>query len=896
MKNTDKLWYGFAKGKTDGDRTMKNLLGGKGSNLAEMCNLDVPVPPGFTLPTNLCLQYFEDGNKLSDAVLTAIDEGVAYTESALEGPKFGTGDKPLLFSVRSGARVSMPGMMDTVLNLGLNDDTVEALAKWAGNRRFALDSYRRLIQMFGDVVKGVSRESLDKPLEAKKEEKGVEFDNQLTDTDLEAVIKDLKAVYRKSTGEDFPQNPIEQLRSAVEAVFSSWNVKRAIDYRNINKIGHNWGTAANVQAMVFGNFGDTSGTGVAFTRNPSTGENKVMGEWLPNAQGEDVVAGIRTPGPIWEADAAESAVGSLEKGMPVMFKELMQVMGDLEKHYKDMQDIEFTIQEGKLYLLQTRSGKRTAPSALKLALDMVEEGLIDERTAVTRVEPEQIDQLMHPQIDPNAERTLITKGLPASPGAASGQIVLDSDEAEKWNNEGKKVILVRKETSPEDIHGMHAAQGILTATGGMTSHAAVVARGMGRTCIAGCASLDINEDAGTVAIKMASGDIKTYKIGDEITLDGTVGEVLDGIVPTVKADLSGDFGKFMAWADKARKLGVRTNSDTPEDSALAVELGAEGIGLCRTEHMFFAPERILAMREMIIATDLEAREKALVKLEPMQRADFVGIFTAMNDKPVTIRLLDPPLHEFLPHTDEGVADLAKVLGVKPEVIAKKAELLHEFNPMLGHRGTRLGITYPEVYAMQARAILLAACDAAKAGIKVYPEIMIPLVMIPEELKRTRAQIMKISEEIFEKEGIKVDFMVGTMIELPRAALTADEIADHADFFSFGTNDLTQTTMGLSRDDSGRFLPTYVQGGIMPADPFASIDVTGVGKLVEMGTKLGRSKKEKLKVGVCGEHGGDPDSIHFFSKVGLDYVSCSPYRVPVARLAAAQAAIMAEDAQ
>jgi pyruvate,orthophosphate dikinase len=888
-----KKWYAFAKGKADGDRSMRELLGGKGANLAEMCNLGVPVPPGFTLPTSLCVEYFKGPKTgLEQHVLDAIDEGIAFVEKKLDGPRFGNPGKPLLFSVRSGARESMPGMMDTVLNIGLTTETVEGLAKWTGNRRFALDSYRRLIQMYGDVVMGVDAEALHAPLEAAKKKKGVRFDAELDEDDLAALIEELLIVYEKLAGEPFPQDPKTQLQKAVQAVFGSWAGKRAQTYRQLNGIPDEWGTAANVQAMVFGNFGDTSATGVAFTRDPSTGENKIMGEWLPNAQGEDVVAGIRTPGTLWEADVDDSNrdVGSLEKKSPA-FGELVNVMHRLEKHYRDMQDVEFTIQEGRLFLLQTRAGKRTAMAALRCAVEMVDEGLIDKRTAVMRVSPEQIDQLMHPQIDPKAERTVLAKGLPASPGAASGAIVLDSDEAEKLAKDGKKVILVRKETSPEDIHGMHAAQGILTATGGMTSHAAVVARGMGRTCVAGCSALGIDEAAGTVTVATAKTET-VLRVGDEITLDGTKGEVLLGTVPTVEADLGGTFGHFMGWADAARKIRVRTNADTPEDAAIAVKLGAEGIGLTRTEHMFFAPERIRAMREMILATNVEARRAALAKLEPMQRQDFYGIFKAMTHKPVTIRLLDPPLHEFLPHDDDEIRAIADALGVSEEDLRRKNAALQEFNPMLGHRGCRLGLTYPEIYEMQVRAILSAACDAREEGVAVLPEIMIPLVMDPKELETLRAMVFRVAEELFVEQERKVKFMVGTMIELPRAALLADAIAEHADFFSFGTNDLTQTAMGLSRDDAGRFLPAYVDQGIFPADPFASLDQTGVGKLVEMGKTLGRKTKPELKVGICGEHGGDPASIEFCFAAGLDYVSCSPYRVPIARVAAAQAAIRA----
>jgi len=885
-----KTWYGFAKGKTDGDQTMRNLLGGKGANLAEMCTLGIPVPPGFTLPTSLCVEYTQSGaSTLSADVRQAIAEGIGFIEENIPGTKLGDKNKPLLVSVRSGARVSMPGMMDTVLNVGLTKETVEALAETTGNRRFVLDSYRRLIQMYGDVVKGVDRELLEEPLEMLKKAEGVTIDSELSVDALERLVEKLSAVYKQETGDDFPQDPKAQIEEAVAAVFQSWGGKRAISYRAINHISDDWGTAANVQAMVFGNFSATSATGVAFTRDPSTGENCVMGEWLPNAQGEDVVAGIRTPGPLDEKDAADSDVGSLEAKMPAANKELREVMAVLEKHYKDMQDIEFTVQEDQLYLLQTRNGKRTAKAALQIALDMVDEGLIDTRTAVSRVTPEQIDQLMHPQIDPAAEKDFLAKGLPASPGAASGLVVLDADTAEAQAKEGQSVILVRKETSPEDIHGMHAAKGILTQTGGMTSHAAVVARGMGRTCVAGCAALSIDEAAGTVTIRGESGE-RTIKAGDQITLDGSAGEVYLGEVSTIESDLGGDFAKFLCWADEIREVKVRANADSPEDAQNAINLGAEGIGLCRTEHMFFGPDRIGAVREMILADDVPARERALVKLEPMQRSDFEGIFKVMAGKPVTIRLLDPPLHEFLPHDEADLQELARILGTDLVTLKRKNESLHEFNPMLGHRGCRLGLTYPEIYSMQARAIVDAACAVMDADIEVLPEIMIPLVMHPDELKRLRAQVQEIIDAKAATREVMPNILIGTMIELPRAALVADQVAEYADFFSFGTNDLTQTTLGLSRDDSGKFLPFYVEEGFWAADPFASLDQSGVGVLVELGTRLGRKAKPGLKVGVCGEHGGDPASIEFFVNNGLDYVSCSPFRVPIARLAAAHAAL------
>ncbi len=886
-----KTWYAFAKGKADGNRDLRDLLGGKGANLAEMCSLGIPVPPGFTLPTTLCVEYFRraDGQLTRD-VLDAIRAGIGHIEKALQGPRFGDPTKPLLVSVRSGARASMPGMMDTVLNVGLTQKTLDAIAASTKNRRFALDSYRRLIQMYGDIVKGVDKEALHAPLHAYKKEKGLRFDHELKSEDLEKLVVQILATYEKHVGEAFPQDPWQQLHEAVRAVFASWAGKRARTYRHLHGIPDDWGTAANVQAMVFGNFGDTSGTGVAFTRDPSTGLKRVMGEWLPNAQGEDVVAGVRTPGPLMDGAAQGAQVPSLERAMPKAHRELLAIMDRLEHHYKDVQDVEFTVQESVLFLLQCRNAKRTAQAALRAAMDMVEERLIDEKTAVLRVSPAQIDQLMHPQIDPKAKKNVLAKGLPASPGAAGGAIVLSPDDAEARAKQGEKVILVRKETSPEDIHGMHAAQGILTATGGMTSHAAVVARGMGRTCVAGCAALSIDEAKGVITFTGPQGD-RSLKVGDALTLDGTSGEVIEGLVPTIKVELTGEFGRFMAWADAARKLKVRANADTPEDARVAVELGAEGIGLCRTEHMFFAPERIMAVREMILARDEKGRRAALAKIEPMQRQDFVGIFKAMAGKPVTVRLLDPPLHEFLPHDESDILAIAKSTGVAPDEIRRQNQMLHELNPMLGHRGCRLGITYPEIYEMQARAILTAACEVAAAGVSVLPEIMIPLVMVPEELKRLRELCLRVGEEAFGRAGRRVAFTVGTMIELPRACVVAGDIAVHADFFSYGTNDLTQTTLGLSRDDAGRFLPVYVEQGVLPADPFATLDENGVGRLVAMGTELGRAQKPGLKVGVCGEHGGDPDSIFFFAKVGLDYVSCSPYRVPVARLAAAHAALL-----
>ncbi len=885
-----RVWYAFAKGYTDGNRSLRDLLGGKGANLAEMCNLGIPVPPGFTLPTTVCTAYYEDGQKLSSLIVRALDQGIRHIEKALEGPKFGDPERPLLVAVRSGARTSMPGMMDTVLNIGLTKTTVEGLAKWSGNRRFALDSYRRLIQMYGDVVCGVHRSILEAPLVARKAEKGYTQDTDLDEADLDIIIGKMLAIFEKEHGAPFPQDPILQLRGAVEAVFGSWQTKRAITYRRINNIPDEWGTAANVQAMVFGNTGAGSGTGVAFSRNPSTGEKEVLGEWLPNAQGEDVVAGIRTPGLLHARDGkGTGGIEPLENAIPTAYKELMTVLKRLERHYTDIQDVEFTIQDGSLFLLQTRNAKRTAQAALHSAVAMVGEFLINEETALGRVSADQINQLMHPQLDPEANKTELAKGLPASPGAASGRIALTPDRAEEWAKDGP-VILVRAETSPEDIHGMHAAQGILTATGGMTSHAAVVARGMGRPCVAGCEALLIDDEQGKVTILRSAEDNIILSEGDAITIDGALGTVYEGTVPTVKANLGDDFDTVMQWADNIRQIKVRANADTPEDARIAVDLGAEGIGLCRTEHMFFAPDRISAMREMILADDKESRVAALKKLGPMQREDFEGIFKAMGERPVTIRLLDPPLHEFLPQTDEDVEALAKESGISPDQLRLKAASLHELNPMLGHRGCRLSLAYPEIVDMQARAILEAAVTVAKSGLAVNPEIMVPLVMEPLELKTLRNQIEGLAKEVFEEMRACVSYTVGTMIELPRACLLADEIAEHAQFFSFGTNDLTQTTMGVSRDDAGRFLSEYVDRKIVSHDPFASLDQSGVGKLVKMATKLGRNTTRDLKVGVCGEHGGDPASIEFFANTGLDYVSCSPYRLPVARLAAAQAAI------
>ena len=868
-----KYVYFFGNGKSEGDGKDKNLLGGKGAGLAEMTNLGIPVPPGFTITTEACIEY-QKGLRYPEGMWEQTLEALEKLELAV-GKKFGNTENPLLVSVRSGARVSMPGMMDTVLNLGLNDETVKGLAKASGNERFAYDSYRRFIQMFGDVVLGVEHHKFENILKNLKKEKGVESDTELDASSLIRLVKDYKAIVEEETGEPFPQDTIEQLKLAINAVFNSWDNQRAKTYRKINKIPDDWGTAVNIVAMVFGNMGNDCGTGVAFTRNPSTGEKEFFGEFLINAQGEDVVAGIRTPEPI----------ARLKDEMPEVFAQLEDVYRKLESHYKDMQDIEFTVENRKLYMLQTRSGKRTARAAVQIAYDMFKEGLIDKKTAVLRVQPEQVDQLLHPMIDPKEKYDAIAKGLPASPGAAVGKVVFTADDAEKMAAKGEKVILVRNETSPEDIGGMHASAGILTATGGMTSHAAVVARGMGKCCVAGCGALKIDEKGKTISVKN-----HIIKEHDYITINGSTGEVILGKVTLVDPELSGEFAEILKWADEFRTLGVRTNADTPNDSAIAREFGAEGIGLCRTEHMFFEGNRIDAVREMILAENEDGRRKALEKIKPYQKEDFIGIFKAMDGLPVTIRLLDPPLHEFIPHTDEDIQKVADASGASFHDLKKKAEELKEFNPMLGHRGCRLGITYPEIYEIQVYAIMEAACEVQKAGGKVFPEIMIPLVGHVKELSILKEMVDAVAKEVTEKYGENVKYMVGTMIELPRAALTADEIAEYAEFFSFGTNDLTQTTLGLSRDDAGKFLPYYVDKGIYKEDPFVSLDTTGVGQLVEMGVIKGRKTRSNLKTGICGEHGGDPASIFFCQKIGLNYVSCSPYRVPVARLAAAHAAL------
>lgn len=886
MAKGNKYVYKFGGGKSDGKAQMKNLLGGKGANLAEMSTLGIPVPAGFTITAEMCTVYYKMNRKYPKELDVQIKTGIGHVEKVM-GAKFGDDKNPLLVSVRSGARISMPGMMDTVLNLGLNDKTAVGLAKQSGNERFAWDAYRRFVQMYGDVVMGLKPQSktdidpFEEIMDEVKKEKGVKLDVELKTKDLKELVRRFKAVIKKRKGVAFPEEPWKQLWGAIEAVFGSWMGDRAIKYRQINKIPHEWGTAVNVQAMVYGNMGDDSGTGVAFTRNPATGERKFYGEYLINAQGEDVVAGTRTPQPINASTKSGKDQKTLEEVMPKPYKTLEAIYKKLEKHYKEMQDIEFTIQKGKLWMLQTRTGKRTAAATLKIACDMVVEKLIDEKTALLRIAPEQLDQLLHPMFDPKAKKEVIAKGLPASPGAATGQAVFHADEAEAWAKDGKKVILIRIETSPEDIGGMDAAQGILTARGGMTSHAAVVARGMGKCCVAGCGAINISyknkqfEVGGTV-----------IKEGDWISLDGSSGQVMKGQVPTIKPELSGDFGKIMGWADKYRTLQVRTNADTPKDSQVARDFGAEGIGLCRTEHMFFEGDRIKAVREMILADDRAGRKKALAKLLPMQKGDFIGIFEAMRGLPVTIRLLDPPLHEFVPHEEAQQKEMAEEMGVSLEKIKQKISSLHEFNPMLGHRGCRLGIIYPEITEMQARAIMEAACEVKGA----QPEIMVPLISTVEELKNQTEIIRRVAQETLKQYKAKVEYLVGTMIEIPRAALTADKIAEVAEFFSFGTNDLTQMTMGLSRDDSGKFLPAYVEMGILKNDPFQVLDQTGVGQLVEMGVKRGRKTNKTLKVCICGEHGGDPSSVEFCHRVGLNYVSCSPYRVPIARLAAAQAAL------
>jgi pyruvate,orthophosphate dikinase len=878
---SSKLVYFFGGGVADGETGMKALLGGKGANLAEMTNIGLPVPPGFTISTDVCTRFYDEGGRLPEELDPQMKEGLSRMEEIL-GARFGDPSAPLLVSVRSGARASMPGMMDTVLNLGLNPETATGLAKQFGDERFVYDSYRRFVQMYGTVVLDLSHDAFEAELTAAIKKAGVEEETELSADALKALVGTFKEIVKRETGSPFPDDVWEQLRGSVRAVFESWNNNRAVSYRKLNRIPDDWGTAVTVQAMVFGNMGPDCATGVAFTRDPATGENRFYGEYLPNAQGEDVVAGIRTPRPLAKG---ESDLPSLEEYMPELYKELCGVRDTLEKHYKDVQDLEFTIQQDKLFILQTRAGKRTGSAAIKFACDMVDEGLIDTKTAVQRVEPAHLDQLLHPQIDPKSGAAALAKGLPASPGAASGKVVFTAQDAVAWVEKGEDVVLIRNETSPDDIDGMHTARAVVTARGGMTSHAAVVARGMGRSCVVGCGALSIDGVAKTISV----GSTK-LKEGDFVTVDGTTGNVYEGKVPTIEASLTGDFSRFMKWADECRKIGVRANSDTPEDSEVARRFGAEGIGLCRTEHMFFGEERLPVVQEMILAEDLEARKVALDKLLPFQREDFIGIFKAMEDLPVTVRLLDPPLHEFLPASEEAIAKLAERTGRSPKQVHSKVESLREANPMLGHRGCRLGISYPEVYEMQMRAIFEAACHLTKEGVKVMPEIMIPLIGTAAEFNRLRAMCDEVGAQVIKQAGVELKYLVGTMIEIPRACLTADEVAVEAQFFSFGTNDLTQMTFGYSRDDAGTFLPGYVEKGILKEDPFQVLDTGGVGKLVKMGIEKGRGQRPDLKVGICGEHGGEPASIHFCYAVGMDYVSCSPYRVPVARLAAAQAAL------
>ena len=870
-----KYVYLFKEGNAD----MRELLGGKGANLAEMTRIGLPVPQGFTISTEACTRYYDDGEKIGEDIEKQIYEALATTEQVV-GKKFGDENDPWLVSVRSGARASMPGMMDTILNLGLNDVSVKGLAKLTDNEHFAYDAYRRFIAMFSDVVMEIKKSKFEDVLDEFKEKRGVKFDRDLTADDLKEVVERFKAIYKAEKGVDFPQDPKEQLMEAIKAVFRSWNNPRAIYYRRMNDIPGSWGTAVNVQSMVFGNMGETSGTGVAFTRNPSTGEKKLYGEYLLNAQGEDVVAGIRTPQPI----------SQLHEQMPEVYDQFVTIAKTLENHYRDMQDMEYTIERGKLFMLQTRNGKRTAQAALKIAVDLVDEGMLSEEEAVLKVEPKQLDSLLHPNFDAAAikKAPVIAKGLPASPGAGAGAIYFTADAAAEHGKNKEKVILVRKETTPEDIEGMDFSQAILTAFGGMTSHAAVVARGMGRAAVVGCGDLKFDEAANTVTING-----KVYHEGDCISVDGSTGNVYDGLIPTVEASISGDFARFMGWADKARKLHVRTNADTPRDTKQAVAFGAEGIGLCRTEHMFFEASRIAAVREMILADTKEQRERALAKILPMQQGDFEAMYKALEGRPMTVRYLDPPLHEFVPHLDmtEEIEELAKNLGRTVEEVKQKINALHESNPMMGHRGCRLAVTYPEIAEMQTRAVLQAAINVKKeCGYDIVPEIMIPLVGSEKELAFVKHIVDETAKKVFEEQGVTLNYHVGTMIEIPRAAVTADEIAKQAEFFSFGTNDLTQMTFGFSRDDAGKFLGAYYDNKIFESDPFARLDTDGVGKLVEMAAKLGRQTRPDIKLGICGEHGGDPSSVEFCHRVGLTYVSCSPFRVPIARLAAAQAAI------
>jgi len=906
-----KYVYFFGEGKAEGKSEMKNLLGGKGADLAEMTNLGIRVPAGFTISTEVCTIYYEHKGKFPEGLEKEVEENLRKVEKAM-GAKFGDTENPLLVSVRSGARVSMPGMMDTVLNLGLNDETIKGLIKQSGNRRFAYDCYRRFVQMYGDVVLGLKPEGKEEDpfevlIDKKKIERGVKLDTELNARDLEDLVKEFKVLIKKRKRADFPDDPWQQLWGAIAAVFRSWDTKRAIEYRRINRIPSHWGTAVNVQTMVYGNLGEDSGTGVAFTRDPATGDKRFYGEYLLNAQGEDVVAGIRTPHPINKLGKKDKNLISLEEVMPEVYKELEDVYQKIEHHYKDMQDIEFTVQKGKLYLLQTRAGKRTGFAAIRIAVEMAEEGLIDTETALMRVEPDQLVQLLSPIFGRQEKEIAIrdgkflSSGLNASPGAASGKVVFTADEAVAMANSGDEVILVRLETSPEDIQGMNVAQGILTARGGMTSHAAVVARGMGKPCVAGCGAIDIDYEN-----KKFSVNRKVIQQGDYISIDGTTGEVIQGRMSTYPSEIAQvlidktmrkedspifqHFSKLMEWADSVRKLGVRTNADTPKDSKAARNFGAEGIGLCRTEHMFFEGDRIDAMREMIVAEDIGGRKRALGKLLPMQRQDFIEIFRAMHDLPVIIRTLDPPLHEFLPHTDREIKELAEKMNVPFEKLKAKVTSLHEMNPMLGHRGCRLGITYPEITEMQARAVFEAACEVYKEGVKVIPEVMIPLVGDVNEFVDQKRVVMKVAEEVMKKYEVKLKFLVGTMIEIPRACLTANEIAREAEFFSFGTNDLTQMCFGFSRDDAQKFLAEYMERGILKDPPFHTLDQEGVGELIRVGIEKGRKGRPDLEVGICGEHGGDPDSVKFCHRVGMDYVSCSPYRVPIARLASAQAVL------
>jgi pyruvate,orthophosphate dikinase len=877
----------FGDGKADGKAGMRDLLGGKGANLAEMANLGLPVPPGFTITSEVCTYFYANGKSYPKELEAHVTSALNHI-GKLTGKVFGDADNPLLVSVRSGARASMPGMMDTVLNLGLNDTTVEAVAKKSGDRRFAYDSYRRFITMYSDVVLGLDTHGFEEILDEHKEANGYVLDTDMIADDWVKIVARFKEKVKEELGSDFPQDPHAQLWGAIGAVFGSWMNQRAITYRRLHSIPESWGTAVNVQAMVFGNMGDTSATGVAFTRNPSTGEKRLYGEFLINAQGEDVVAGIRTPQEITEIarKEAHSDKPSMESAMPAAFKELTRIYTLLERHYRDMQDLEFTVEQGKLWMLQTRSGKRTARASLRIAVELANEGLITKKEAVTRVDPASLDQLLHPTIDPSAERKVIATGLPASPGAAAGEIVFSSDEAETLRGQGRRLILVRVETSPEDIHGMHAAEGILTTRGGMTSHAAVVARGMGKPCVSGAGSIRVDYAARTLTV----GGI-TCKAGDVITIDGSSGQVLLGKVPMREPELSGEFSTLMSWADTVRKLGIRANADTPADARVAMKFGAEGIGLCRTEHMFFEEDRIRAVREMILANDEKSRRAALAKLLPMQRADFAALFEIMQGLPVTIRLLDPPLHEFLPHSEAEIAEVAQAMGADPQKLADRARELHEFNPMLGFRGCRLAIAYPEIAEMQARAIFEAAVEAGRrTGKPVVPEVMVPLIATKAELDLIKARIDAMAEAVTTETKVKIKYQVGTMIELPRAALRAGEIAETAEFFSYGTNDLTQTTFGISRDDAASFLGAYTAKGILPADPFVSIDQEGVGELIRIGNERGKKTRKNLKVGICGEHGGDPASVAFCHTAGLDYVSCSPFRVPIARLAAAQAAL------